>query len=68
MISPLRIELVSSEPTAAMQQRITRIMTDAKMLRGLTRAEVNAVYGEIEAARDALSRLLDWADYKDAGK
>jgi hypothetical protein len=42
------------------------MLTDVKALFDLTRAEVRGVYSEIETARDALSRILDHADGKDA--
>jgi hypothetical protein len=41
-------------------------MGDALALTRISRAETRAVYDQIERARDALSRLLDHADGKDA--
>ena len=48
-------------------RRITRLMLDVHALRGsLTRGQIMTAYEMLEAARDALSRMLDQADDKDA--
>ena len=60
------IELVSIKPTPALQRRVTRIMADTLVLLNLSAAEARGVYEELEKARDALSRILDRADGKDA--
>lgn len=39
---------------------------DAVALRKLSRAEVRAIYDKLETVRDALSRILDRADGKNA--
>jgi hypothetical protein len=60
-------ELVHSELPAGLQQRLTRMMFDTRMLgESLTPAQRKSAYSEIEAIRDALSRLLDKADNKNA--
>ena len=60
-------ELVHSKVPEFQQQRLMRMMIDVLKLREqLTRAEIRACYDELETARDALSRLLDKADGKDA--
>jgi hypothetical protein len=41
-------------------------MADVLVLKRLSRAEIRASYDRLELARDALSRLLDDADGKDA--
>jgi hypothetical protein len=48
----------------AMQQRMIRMLADANAFKSLTRPEIRALYEEIEAARDLLSRLLDKVDGK----
>jgi hypothetical protein len=58
------IELRTSQPSPETLQRVMRIMLDAKHLGELTGPQVRAVYQELEAARDALSHLLDRADGK----
>lgn len=59
----MSIELVVSDDV---QKRVMRIMADTLALSSLTRRQVQAVYGELENARDALSRILDRADSKNA--
>jgi hypothetical protein len=60
-------ELVHSELPAGLQQRLTRMMIDARALGTiLTRAQLKSAYSEIETVRDALSGLLDKADNKNA--
>jgi hypothetical protein len=60
-------ELVHSEVPAHQKQRLARLMMDVLRLREqLTRAQIRSVYPELEAARDALSNLLDKADGKNA--
>jgi hypothetical protein len=59
------IELITSEPHADEQKRIIRMLIDTRALQHLlTRAQVRAVYGELEQIRDALSHMLDRADGK----
>jgi hypothetical protein len=60
------VELACERPSEATERRLIRILTDIKALSRLTRPEVRGVYGEIEIARDALSRILDDADGKNA--
>jgi len=60
-------ELIHSEPDEAIQRRMTRLMIDVRILgEQLTRAQTKTLYGEIEAARDGLSRILDRVDGKHA--
>jgi hypothetical protein len=60
------VELVHSQPTADLKTRVTRMEMDAVALRKLSRAEVRAIYDKLETVRDALSRILDRADGKNA--
>lgn len=60
-------ELIHSELPEPQQQRLIRIGTDVCALRDtLTRAQIRTVYDTLETIRDALSRLLDKADDKNA--
>jgi hypothetical protein len=58
------IELVSSQPSTETEQRIIRMMTDAKVLAELSAAQARSVYKELEETRDVLSLILDRADGK----
>jgi flagellar biosynthesis/type III secretory pathway ATPase len=61
------VELVHSEPSPDVEQRLFRVMADVSVLQQrLSRAEIRTLYAAIERTRDALSRLLDYADGKDA--
>lgn len=62
----MSVELVHTQPTADTERRCIRIMADALALTRVPRAELRAVYDNLERARDALSRLLDDADGKNA--
>jgi hypothetical protein len=58
-------ELVHSELPDGVQQRLTRMMHDARALRdSLTRAQARSARGYLEETRDLLSRLLDRAEGK----
>ena len=46
------------------KQRVIRVQADARLLQHMTVNECRAVYDELEAARDALSKILDKADGK----
>jgi hypothetical protein len=59
----MSVELVYREDT---ERRCLRIAADALVLSQRPMLEVRANYDRIERARDALSRLLDHADGKDA--
>lgn len=60
-------ELVHSELPEVQQRRVLRLLADIKILRlALTRGQTMTVYSELEAARDALSLMLDQADGKNA--
>lgn len=59
------IELQTSRPSDETIQRMTRLMLDIRHLAQLTPPQARAVYSELEAARDALSIILDAADGKD---
>ena len=60
-------ELVHSKLSITAQQRVMRIMSDVLRLREeLTRAQVMSIYGHLEKTRDAISRILDEADGKNA--
>ena len=59
------MELVHSAPDPGLQKRITRLMLDVRAIEMLlTISQLKSVYGELEAARDRLSKLLDKADGK----
>jgi len=60
----MSIELVWDRDS--IKRRVFRIMGDALVLSRLTPRQVRPVYDELEKARDALSRILDHADGKDA--
>lgn len=62
----MSVELVHSQPTEDTQKRLIRMSIDVFKLGSLSKAEARAVYGELETVRDALSRILDRADGKDA--
>lgn len=60
----MSIELVYD---ADIERRLIRLLADVRTLQlCLTRAKVRASYDKLEAARDALSRILDRADGKNA--
>jgi hypothetical protein len=61
----MSVELVHSADEAT-QKRVFRLMADTLFLSRLTPLQARAVYDEIEKARDALSRILDHADGKNA--
>jgi hypothetical protein len=58
------LKLAKTELDAMTQQRMVRLRNDVVRLAAMTNAEVRAVYGELEACRDELSKLLDRADGK----
>ena len=58
------IELHSSKPRPEVNARMIRVMGDVVQLKELTAAEARSLYRELEATRDALSRILDRADGK----
>ena len=62
----MSVELVHSAPSQDTMKRIIRIRADTIRLADLPLAEIRACYEQIEKARDALSRILDRADGKDA--
>ena len=60
-------ELVHSKLPITAQQRVMRIMSDVLRLREeLTRAQAMSIYSHLEKTRDAISRILDEADGKNA--
>jgi hypothetical protein len=59
------VELVHSSLHPKDEQRVVRLVSDVRALDALlTRAQVRAVYEQLEWCRDHLSRLLDRADGK----
>jgi hypothetical protein len=62
----MSLELVANNPSVSTRQRVLRIAMDAMILSRLRASEVAELYDKIEAARDALSRILDRADGKNA--
>jgi hypothetical protein len=62
----MSVELVHSQPSTDTLKRVVRIRADTIKLADLPLAEIRSVYEQIEKARDALSRILDRADGKDA--
>ena len=60
-------ELIHSELPDPQQRRLIRIGIDVCALQHtLTRAQILTVYDTLETIRDALSKLLDKADGKNA--
>jgi hypothetical protein len=62
----MSVELVHSQPSQDTMQRVIRIRADTIRLADAPLPEIRALYAQIERARDALSRILDRADGKDA--
>jgi hypothetical protein len=60
------LKLVADNPSVSNNRRVLRLAIDAKILSHLTTSEIKPLYDKIEAARDALSRILDRADDKNA--
>ena len=58
------IKLHSSQPPPETWERLGRLLDDLNAFSELTAPQVRAIYQELEAARDALSRILDRADGK----
>jgi hypothetical protein len=58
------ITLVKTDLHPNEQQRMTRMRHDVRAILQMTIPELRAVYDEIEAMRDALSRVLDKVDGK----
>ena len=48
------------------ERRLIRMLEDAMALRRLSPIEIATVYDTVEKIRDALSRILDRADQKNA--
>jgi hypothetical protein len=62
------VELVHSQPSQDMEQRILRIRHDALILANeMTKAQARSSYLILERARDDLSKVLDRADWKCGG-
>jgi hypothetical protein len=58
------LKLATSAVTPMTEERLTRMLVDAKMLQRLDIAELRCAYSTIEALRDALSHMLDRMDGK----
>jgi hypothetical protein len=58
------LTLAKTELNVMTQQRMIRLRNDIVALRTLSNPEIRAVYSELEALRDELSKLLDRADGK----
>ena len=58
------LKLAKTDLNAMTQQRMIRLRNDIVALRALSNPEIRAVYSELEALRDELSKLLDRADGK----
>lgn len=58
------LKLVKTEVMPLTEQRIIRMALDTRLLQLMTVAEIRAVYSELEAVRDAISKMLDRADGK----
>jgi hypothetical protein len=59
----LTVELVHSQPTPEMEQRILRMRQDALILRNeMTKGQVRSAHLILEKARDDLSAVLDRGD------
>jgi hypothetical protein len=60
-------ELIHSELSDSDNRRLTRLLSDILALRKtLTRGQIRTAYENLEAARDAISALLDRVDGKNA--
>jgi hypothetical protein len=62
----MSLKLVADNPGVSNNQRVLRLAMDAKILSHLSTSEIKPLYDKIEAARDALSRILDKTDGKNA--
>jgi hypothetical protein len=62
----MSFKLVADNPGVSNVRRVLRLAIDAKILSHLSASEIRPLYDKIEAARDALSRILDRADDKNA--
>jgi hypothetical protein len=60
----MAVILVKTDLHPEDQQRMTRMRHDVRAITQMTTPEVRAVYDEIEAMRDLLSRTLDKVDGK----
>lgn len=60
----MMLELFKTDITPQMEQRIIRLFLDVHVMQLMSNAEIRAVYKELEAIRDALSRMLDRVDGK----
>ena len=58
------IELRTSQPSDELKARMIRVMADTVQLKKMSAAEARTLYRDLEATRDALSRILDRADGK----
>jgi hypothetical protein len=58
--------LVTSEPGDEKRKSLVRVNIELCRLGTLTGPEARALYTDLERARDALSRILDRADGKNA--
>lgn len=62
----MTVKLIHCKPSLDTKTRVIRLHCDTIALGDLSKAEIRAIYGHIERARDALSRILDRSDGKDA--
>jgi hypothetical protein len=62
----MSLKLVATNERVSSMRRALRIAIDVKILSQAPASEIEYLYDKIEAARDALSRILDRADNKNA--
>jgi hypothetical protein len=62
----MSLKLVATNERVSSMRRTLRIAIDVKILSQAPASEIKYLYDKIEAARDALSRILDRADNKNA--
>jgi hypothetical protein len=62
----MSLKLVATNERVSSMRRALRIAIDVKILSQAPASEIKYLYDKIEAARDALSRILDRADDKNA--
>ena len=61
----MTLDLVHSQPSPDMEQRVLRLRHDALLLKNeMTKAQARSAYLILEAARDDLSVVLDRAEWK----
>jgi hypothetical protein len=61
----MTLELVHSQPTVEMEQRVLRLQSDALILKNeMSKAQARAVFLILQNTRDNLSKVLDRAEWE----